>query len=280
MKTICGFCHTNCGMIVKIVDGVIKEVHGNPEHPANRGILCPKGLASIELVYSKDRLTNPLRKTRGGFEKISWEEAINIAADQLGELREKHGPGALIRLGGAPVTYECRDGFMQFMASYGSPNFAGVAHLCHVPRMTAMRSVFGSIPEPDYSDTKLIIFWGTNPMASTRYGNYATEGILGNFRSLIPEARKRNIKIITIDPVLSETARLSDSWICLEPGTDAALALSMINVIIKEKIYDEEFVKNWTFRFEWLQSHVEELTPDWAETITGVSCICDWKSRT
>jgi len=271
MKTICGFCHTNCGMIVKIVDGVIKEVHGNSEHPANRGILCPKGLASIEMVYSKDRLTHPLRKTRGGFERISWKEAINFAAERLGELREKHGPGALIRFGGAPVTYECRDGFMQFMASYGSPNFAGAAHLCHVPRTTAMRSVFGSVPEPDYRDSKLIIFWGANPMASTQWGNYASDAELGNFRSVIREAKKRKIKTTTIDPVPSETVRQSDFWICLEPGTDAALALSMIHVIIKEKIYHEEFVKNWTIGFEKLQDHVEQLTPEWGETITGVS---------
>lgn len=270
MKTICGFCHTNCGMIVKVVDGVIKEVQGDPDHPANRGLLCPKGLASIDLVYSKDRLTHPLLKTKGGFKRISWDEAITFAADRLGELRTKHGPGALIRFAGAPINYECRDGFLQFMASYGSPNLAGAGHLCNVPRNTAMRSVFGSVPEPDYNETKLIIFWGANPMGSTRYGNYATEAELGDFHSLISNARARGIKVITIDPVYSETARLSDIWLSPEPGSDAALALSMIYVIIKEKIYHEEFIKDWTKGFEALQHHVKEFTPEWAENITGV----------
>jgi anaerobic selenocysteine-containing dehydrogenase len=271
MKTICGLCHTSCGMMVDVVDGKITKIQGNPEHPANQGILCPKGAASIEMVYSKDRLTSPLLKTPGGFKKISWDEALTIAADRLGELREKHGAGSLIRFGGAPVTYECRDGFMQFMASYGSPNLSGAGHLCQVPRLTAMRSVFGAVPEPDYRDTKLIIFWGSNPMGSTRYGNYATEGQLGNFRSVIPEARRRNIKVITIDPVRSETAKLSDEWIAPRLGTDAALALSMIHVIIKEKIYNEEFVTNWTSGFEKLARHVEKMTPEWAEPITGVA---------
>jgi len=269
-KTICGLCHSNCGMIVKMKDGFIKEVRGDPEHPANQGTLCPKGAASLELIYSKDRLKRPLRKTKGGFKEVSWDEALDFAAEQLGELREKNGPGALIRFAGAPVCYDGRDAFMQFMASYGSPNFAGAAHLCNVPRLTAMRSVFGAVPEPDYHNTKLIIFWGANPMASTRYGNYATEGDLGDFRSIIKEARRKKIKVITIDPVCSETARLSDTWIPLTPGTDAALALSMIHVIIKQKIYDEEFVKTWTSGFEQLRSHVEKFTPEWAQEITGI----------
>ena len=271
MKTICGLCHTNCGMIVKVVDGVIKEVQGDPEHPANRGLLCPKGMASVEWVYSKDRLTHPLLKTKGGFRRISWDEAIDIAADRLDELRQKNGPGSLIRFAGAPVNYECRDGFLQLMASYGSPNLAGAGHLCNVPRNTAMRSVFGSVPEPDYYETKLIIFWGANPMESTRYGNYATEAELGDYRSLISSAKARKIKVITIDPVRSETAKLSDLWISPEPGSDAALALSMAHVIINEKIYDEEFVRSWTKGFESLGNHVQELTPEWAEGVTGVS---------
>ncbi len=107
-------------------------------------------------------------------------------------------------------------------------------------------------------------------MGSTRYGNYATEDELGNYRSLIRKAREKGIKVITIDPVRSETAKLSDTWIPIELGTDAALALSMIHVIIKEKIYDEEFVENWTTGFDKLQAHVENLTPHWAEDITGV----------
>jgi anaerobic selenocysteine-containing dehydrogenase len=257
-------------MMVKVEGGEMRAVRGDPEHPANRGILCPKGAASIDFVYSKDRLTHPLRKTKGGFEKISWDEALDMAADRLGELREKNGPGSLIRFSGSPVSYDGRDGFMQFMASYGSPNLAGAGHLCNVPRNTAMRSVFGGVPEPDYKDTKLIIFWGANPMASTRYGNYATEGELGNFRSVIREARRKKIKVITIDPVCSETAKQSDRWIPLEPGSDAALALSMIHVIILEGIYNEEFVKNWTTGFDRLQDHVEGLSPEWAEGVTGV----------
>lgn len=271
MKTICGFCHASCGMIANVNGGLIKEIKGDPEHPVNRGILCPKGEAAIEFVYSKERLTHPLVKTRGGFKKVSWDEALDIATDRLGELRKKNGPGALIRFTGTPVDYECRDGFLQFMASYGSPNLAAPASLCSIPRFVAMKHVFGNSPEPDYKDTKLIIFWGANPMATCRYGHYSFESEFGDFRSLIPEAKRRGIKVITIDPVCSETAKLSDLWISLEPGSDSALALSMIYVIIKEKIYNEDFVNNWTKGFEILQAHIDRFTPEWAEGITGIS---------
>ncbi|OPY74247.1 MAG: Acetylene hydratase [Syntrophorhabdus sp. PtaU1.Bin058] len=270
MRTICGLCHTGCGMLVTIENGKIAAIRGDKEHPANQGALCPKGVASIDLIYSKDRLLKPMRKTKGGFKEISWQEALDFAADRLGNLREKSGPGALIRFAGAPVSYDGRDSFMQLMASFGSPNFAGVAHLCHVPRITAMKSVFGSPPEPDYAGTKMIIFWGTNPMGSTRYGNYAVEGELGNFRSMIQTARAKGIKVITIDPVKSETGELSDMWVPIEPGTDLALALAMIHVLIEEDLYDSEFVKNWTVGFNELQEHVKRYTPEWAEGITHI----------
>jgi anaerobic selenocysteine-containing dehydrogenase len=92
-------------------------------------------MASIDLIYSKDRLLEPMRKTKGGFKKISWQEALDFAGDRLGNLREKSGPGALIRFAGAPVSYDGRDSFMQLMALFWFAYFAGVAHLCHVPRL-------------------------------------------------------------------------------------------------------------------------------------------------
>ena len=270
VKTICGFCHTGCGMIVDVDDGVIKKFRGDPEHPANKGILCPKGSASIDIVYSKDRLTTPLLKTKGGFKKISWDEALNLAADKLGEIKEKNGPASLIRFAGAPVSYDGRDSFMQFMLAYGSPNLAGVGHLCHVPRITAMKTVFGGPPEPDYTNTKLILFWGTNPMGSTRFGNYAVEGDLGTFRSVIKEASKKGIKTIAIDPVFSETAELCDKWLPIEPGTDLALALGMIHYIITQDLYDHEFIDNWTDGFDKLCEHIKPFTPEWAASKTGL----------
>lgn len=270
VKTICGFCHTGCGMILEIENGKIVKFKGDTDHPANKGYLCPKGAATLDIVYSKDRLLEPQKKTKGGFVKISWDEALDIAADKLGEMRERFGPSSLIRFAGAPVSYDGRDSFMQFMVAYGSPNLAGVGHLCHVPRITAMKTVFGGPPEPDYTNTKLILFWGTNPRNSTRFGNYAVEGDLGNFRTILDEAKKNNIKTIVIDPVFSETAEKADEWIPIKPGTDLAMALAMLNEIITKKKYDQDFVNNWTDGFSELEQHVSHYTPEWAETKTGV----------
>ena len=271
IKTICGLCHTGCGMIVDIEDGAIKRFRGDPDHPASKGMLCPKGAATIDIIYAKDRLKTPLIKSKNGFKKISWDDAISFAAERLSKLRAEQGPQSLIRFAGAPVSYDGRDSFMQFMAAFGSPNFAGVGHLCHVPRITAMKTVFGGPPEPDYTNTKLILFWGTNPMSSTRFGNYAVEGDLGNYRSVISEAKKKGIITIAIDPVRSETVELCDQWLPINPGTDLALALAMLHVIIKNDLYDREFVDNWTFGFDRLVAHVSDYTPEWAESKTGIS---------
>ena len=123
-------------------------------------ICCPKAAAIPEVIGSEDRLKVPLRKTAKGFEEISWEKALDFAADRLGEIRDRFGPLSLVRCGGAPVSYQCRDGFLEFMGAFGSPNITGAANLCMVPRMTAFKAVTGGIrAEPDYDHTRLVIFW-------------------------------------------------------------------------------------------------------------------------
>jgi anaerobic selenocysteine-containing dehydrogenase len=118
-RSICQFCHTNCGILVsRHADGTL-SVEGDPEHPVNRGRCCPKTAAIPGVITSEDRLKAPLRKTSKGFEKISWEKAFDFAAEKLGGIRERFGPLSLVRCGGAPVSYQCRDGFMQFMDGAG-----------------------------------------------------------------------------------------------------------------------------------------------------------------
>lgn len=267
-RTICQFCHSNCGIVVQRgADGTI-SVKGDPDHPMNRGRCCTKVAAVPELIRSKDRLTVPLRKTKSGFQPISWEEALRMVADRLGEVRSKHGPTSLARCIGAPVSYQCRDGFAQFMGEYGSPNFTGAANLCMVPRMTGYKAVTGAIrAEPDYDNTNLVLFWGTNPMASERFGSYSTYNGLGQ---IIPRLRKRGARIICIDPFRTMTVQQADEWVQLRPGTDVALALAMIHVIIDEGLHDREFVAQYTKGFEELSEHAAACNPNWAEHLTGV----------
>jgi anaerobic selenocysteine-containing dehydrogenase len=266
-RTICGFCHTNCGVKVEVRKGKISKIEGDPDHPVNRGHLCIKAIAIRELVESKNRLKHPLKKTKGGFVKIPWNEALDLAAERLMSIREKYGSEALFRCAGAPVSYEGRDGFLQFMGVFGSPNLTGVHNLCHTPRAIAFNAAFGGRPEPDYENTELIIFWGVNPINTTRYSSYASyEG----FNKIIPRAKERGVKIVVVDPIRSETAAFANLWIRPNIGTDGALGLSMIHTIIQEGLYNKEFVKDWVVGFEEIKKHVETMTPEWAEKITAV----------
>jgi anaerobic selenocysteine-containing dehydrogenase len=267
-RSICQFCHTNCGIVVyQHSDGTL-SVEGDPEHPMNRGRCCPKAAGIPDLIRSKDRLMHPLRKTSNGFERVSWEEALDIAAEKLGEIRDRFGPLSLARCGGAPVSYQCRDGFIQFTGAFGSPNFTGAANLCMVPRMTAFNAITGgSRAEPDYDKTNLVLFWGSDPLTSERFGSYAA---YNGMQQIIPRLKERGTRIICIDPFRSKTVHQADAWIRINPGGDIALGLAMIHVIIREALYDTAFVEAYTTGFDALKEHVRAFTPMWAEALTGI----------
>jgi len=263
IPTICGFCHANCGTIAYVSNGKLQRVKADPNHPASGGNICSKAVAAKQVIYSPDRLKYPLRKTSSGFQRISWDEALNIVANRLLEIRAKHGAEALIRCGGAPVTWAAMDGFVQLLASYGSMNSVGAGHLCHVPRDVAFRSVYGGMTKPDYKNTKCMVIWGANPEDSRSYG-----AAYGRFSRLIHEAKRQGARLIVIDPRHINLVDIADKWLAIELGRDDALALSIINVIINERLYNKEFVEQWTVGFDQLAEHVERYTPEWAQDIT------------
>jgi anaerobic selenocysteine-containing dehydrogenase len=266
-RSICGFCHSSCGLKIHVRNGKISRIEGDPDHPVNKGYLCSKAGAIKPLVESEERLKFPLKKTKGGFIRISWDEAFDFAADKLTKIREKYGPESLVHIYGAPVSYEARDGFLQFMGVYGSPNITGAGNLCHVPRQVALIHAFGGRPEPDYENTQFIVFWGVNPINTTRFSSYAS---YDGFNKIIPRAKERGVKIAVVDPIRSETASLADIWVQPNIGTDSALGLAMAHTIINEDLYDEEFVGQWVVGFDEIKKHVETMTPEWAEKITSI----------
>ncbi len=268
IKTVCGFCHTKCGMIVEKRNGIISKIRGDQEHPASRGALCPKAVAAKELVYSPDRLQHPLKKTPRGSERISWDEALNTIVSRLVGIKEKHGAQALVLCSGAPVTEETAYAYTQLVAAYGSANFTGPAHLCSVPRNLALQLVHGDRNQPDYEHTALMTIWGANPTDSRQLGENSPA--YGRFDQVINRAKKRGTKLLVIDPRRTDIAAKADEWIQINIGTDMALGLAMLNVIIGEALYDKEFVDNWTVGFNELLVHIRQFTPLWAEGITGV----------
>ena len=267
VRSLCGFCHANCGIKAHVQDGRVSRIEGDPDHPVNKGYLCPKAQALQPMLESADRLKHPRKKTKGGFTTISWDEAFDLAADRLTKIRNTYGPGTVVHCHGAPVTYGARDGFLQFMGAYGSSCYTGAANLCHVPRRVALFDAFGGRPEPDYEQTRLAIFWGLNPVNTTRYSNYAA---YDGFHRIPSRLKESGARIVVVDPVRSESVSIADDWIRPNIATDVALGLAMANVIISEGLYDEAFVGRWVVGFEEIRKHVEPLSPEWAEKLTGV----------
>jgi anaerobic selenocysteine-containing dehydrogenase len=268
-RTICSFCHASCGMVAQVEDGKIIRIKGDPDNPSNRGYLCKRGAeGNIPLVYHRDRLKRPLLRTQKGFQEVSWDEALGFVADRTLSLRDTYGPKILVRQSGAPYTYEGRDAFLQLLGVFGSPLNTSVGHLCSRPRQLGVSSVLGEIAEPDYAGTKLAILWGANVVEANRYTRHAAAP---NFSKTIEMIRAGGGKVVVIDPVRSETAALVDEWVPLKVGTDLALALAMIHVIIEEELHDREFVQNYTIGFEDLKRHTLKYTAEWAAGITGLS---------
>lgn len=264
-----------CGIAVEVKNGKISKISGDMEHPGCHGKLCPKAFSIPEIVYSEERLKMPLiRKTRGGtLQEASWEEALEFAAERLTQIRNQYGPKSLIRCNGAPVNYQCRDGYKQFMKLYGSDNETGASNICSVSRGAAYNAVYGARPEPDPYHTNLMIYWGSNPFASHRTGSFCAFDMPD---SVIKSIKARGVKIVVVDPVYSEIAQYADEWIDLRCGTDSALLLAMMNYIISNDLYDHEFVENYSVGFDRLAEHVKSFAPEWAAEITGLSAerIC------
>jgi len=264
IPTFCAMCGPGpgCGIYASVRDGKFVGVTGMKESPLNRGRLCPKAHAAPQWVYSPQRLKTPLRrigpKGEGRFLAISWEEAIDEIATRLKEQKAEYGPESLAILSPARRGYSSY--LTRFLMAHGSPNY-GHSGICAMQRMLAFSYTLGDIPVPDTTNTNLLIVWAAQPIFSG-----SSRGSLRRFL----DAKARGTKIIAIKPTMEPDVALADIWVPIRPGTDAALALAMLNVIIGENLHDAAFVNEWTYGFDQLKSHIQQYTPEWAEPITGV----------
>jgi formate dehydrogenase (coenzyme F420) alpha subunit len=258
--TDCTLCYHSCGTVVTVEDGVATKVRGLDSHPLNKGMLCPKGRAALDNVYAPDRLRYPLKKVNGAFERITWEQALSEIAEKLLKLKEQFGPEVLGVFSGSigVENLEMAGLTHRFEAVFGSPNFFSVESICYRMRIRTRQITFGKYPVEEL-DSNLYVLWGHNPQES-------------DFPLLL--AMKRNLKkgarLIVIDPKKISLADRAEMYIKIRPGTDGALALAMIRVIVKEALYDRDFIEEYTSGFDRLVSHVEPYTPEWAEAITWV----------
>lgn len=262
VKTACGICPFSCGMDVELEEGKIVRVSGMKEHPVNKGRLCPKGAASVEYVYSQDRLKYPLKRKNGGWSRISWDDALDIISNQLEKIGDKYGRKSFAVLIGMPVLLAgfTNVGFIErFCDVYGSPNCFSPESMCFRIRFIGQVLTTGTLPSPDPENAQCIIVWGNNPHASNPM---IAEKILN--------AQKNGAKLIVIDPMKIPLSKGADLHLQPRPGTDGALILGMLQVIISEGLYDSDFVKRWTVGFEQLAQHTNPYSLEKVEGITWI----------
>ncbi len=263
IRTNCGMCHAGCGILAYVADGKLMKVEGDPDCPANKGTLCPRGLAAVQFVYHPDRLKYPMKRAgqrgEGNWERISWEEALDTIAQRIKEIREKDGPLAVAMCAGTGRPAIIHDHY--FLAVLGTPNRSSPSHFCFAPTLVTGVVTYGHYPVmPDLANARCIVNWGSN-ITHTNTARLGREFISG---------LKSGAKLITIDPFLTPIASKSDLWLQIRPGTDCALSLAWLNFIISERLYDRDFVEKWTSGFDKLAKHVEQFTPEWAEQVTWV----------
>jgi anaerobic selenocysteine-containing dehydrogenase len=267
VRTVCQACHCECGVIVHVVDGKVARIDGDPNHPMNRGFICVKGRSEPARLYHPDRIKHPLKRVGESgsckWERVSWDRALDGIAEKLTEVKEKHGPEAIATIHGTGPRSSINATLLPL--ALGSPNRISVdLHICLAPSLTAEFSTLGASitmeDGPDYLSSNCIVVWGGNPLAS-----HPPRGM-----DILEAKRKRNVKLIVIDPYKTTLAEKADLWLQIRPGTDVALALAILNVIISEKLYDEEFVQRWCCGFDKLEERVKEYTPERVADITWV----------
>ncbi len=266
-KSICRNCHGGCAALVTIKNGKVTGIKPDKNFPFNLGQMCVKGFATPEIMYHPSRLLHPLKRKgpRGSnrWEKIGWDRVLDEIADRMKTIRKETGPES-IALGQGTGRHHYMH-VIRFANSLGTPNWyePGLAN-CFIPRITVGRLTYGGFTTGDYygnTPPKTILFWGHNPLVS---------GPDGKLSFPVKRALKAGSFGICVDPRRSETAKQCRMWLPIRPGTDDALALSMIHVIINEGIYDRKFVEKWTVGFNRLKAHVAHCTPRWAESITWI----------
>ncbi|QKG18579.1 molybdopterin-containing oxidoreductase family protein [Actinomadura verrucosospora] len=261
-------CPDGCSWVVTVQDGKAVRLRGNPDHPYTRGALCTKVNRWLERAEQPDRILYPMRrvgaKGEGRFERITWDEALDEIAGRLRGVIAEHGGEAVWPYWGTGTL-----GYLQGCEGFGGRRFFNVlgasAHavdICSAAGAAGLKATIGSaggMDPQDLAHARLVLLWGTNPLTS---GHHVWK--------FVQDARKAGAHLVAIDPVRTRTAQQADEHLAPLPGTDAALALGLLNVIVGLGAQDEEFLRDHTQGWEEFRERIAEFPPERAAEITGV----------
>lgn len=273
VPSVCAGCHSTCQMYVDVAEGRVLRTHGVPGAFKTDGVLCAKGLAGAQIAHDPRRVLHPLRRAgerhSGRFERISWDEAISELAGRVRAAIDARGPWSVSFIRGQACGWGFTYDMTQRLAHCVGTEVGVGASECFVPRAITEGMTYGGMPSfGDIIHADLIIYWGKQP-------SFSTAPMLAK----ILDARDRGAKLVVVDPLRFHLAAVADQVIQVEPGTDLALVLAMLYVIVDEGLWDAEFADRWTNDpgLARLSAHLaganklgQAYTPEWAAPICGV----------
>jgi thiosulfate reductase/polysulfide reductase chain A len=265
VATFCELCFWKCGMIAKVRDGKVIKLEGNPRHPLSNGKLCPRGNGATGSIYDPDRLKQPMIRVskRGGdeFRPVSWDEALDYTAERMDDIRQKYGPECMALFNHGYGASHIK----HLWSAFGSPNVAAPSYAqCRGPREVAFDLTYGEeIGSPERIDIK-------NTRMLVLLGSHLGENMHNTQVQEFSHAISNGAKLVVVDPRFSTAAGKADHYLPIKPGTDMALLLGWMHVIINEGLYDKEYVETYTVGFDQLRQHVQAYTPERVWTITGI----------
>lgn len=265
VPTFCELCFWNCGVVARVRKNRVLSLVGHPGYPTSRGRLCGRGNAGAAAVRDEDRLRHPLvrvgRRGEGRFRRAGWKEAYRIVAEAFGKVKAEHGAQALALFyhgSGAPF-------LRTMMVAYGSPNYAAPAYAqCKGPRDVGYALTFGQgfpSPEPlDLEQARAIVLFGSH-LGENAHNSQVQE---------LVAALRRGARLVVLDPRLSTVASKAEVWLPVRPGSDLAVILAWIHLLLRDEAWDRDFVRTHCLGLDELRAHVREATPAWAAAEAGV----------
>ncbi len=265
VPTFCDICFWKCGAIAYTKNGKLWKIEGNPEDPLSRGRLCPRGTGGVGAHYDRDRLRAPLVRHRKRGEEVwaevTWDEALGQVAEKLQRIKAEHGPEAVALfshgLGGAFLKHTLK--------AYGTPNIAAPSFAqCRGPRDVGFTLTFGEgIGSPERTDIR-------NARCLVLVGSHLGENMHNTQVQELADAVGAGATVIVVDPRYSVAASKAKHYLPIRPGTDLALLLAWMHVLVGEGLHDKDYVARYGFGFEAFQASLAPYTPEWAWVETGI----------
>lgn len=261
VNTLCRMCDDHCGLNVYLEGDRVVDIDGFAKHPWNKGRICSKARAGVDIVYSPERILKPLKKTAAGWQEIDLETALTEIAEKMTIIKEKYGEKSMSIWKGEALGFAQQEEIARrFCHAFGTPNYFSNDSACFNGRYIGYCLGYGTWAVPDYVNARSIILWGTNPPAAHPH-----------MTRMIMEGKDQGATLIVVDPRMSMIARQADIHAQVKPGTDGALAWGIIHQFVKNKWYDQEFIDNFTVGFEKIVEYAGKFIPQYVEQETGLA---------